>query len=636
MSTRQNNPGPAHGRAELAFRRRSVHGAPPGLERRSLDRHPVDADDILDAVDPINGHVELDYLPTIKSLSSKKAKENLILRKIAQCEVICNFESEFNDVKNKDVKSKALKELTHIFRDPKLISKTVLEAFINMVLKNIERDWAAPEVPNAPQFDFEEDAPVLNKEWPHVEIVYNALATFLVSPCSGLEFAKDAVKKPLINQLLDIFNTQDMRERCQVKQVLHRLYSTFICHRAYVRSCINNLYYRYMYDRSSSRSIGIAELLEISGAIINGFTVPIKPEHVNFLKKVLIPLHATDGIDQYHPQLAYCVLQYIKKDPSYAGTVIKGLVRYWPKCNSNKEVLFLNELEDIMSELEGVEILKLQETIFKILARCIESIHFQVAERALYFFNNEKLYSHIEDHPATIMSMVVPVMQHQREAHWSPSIRGLVEHLLYALNNNNNVSEVMDPLNSNFLKRKRDSDSNTASLRASKWQKIEALARQRAPAKLLHRVVSGIATKSPLPTRRVNVASRRAMSEGRRLETVQDNDSSEDGMQVEAVLTNKSEKAATGAAGPAVSKKGRVSNFRNGTNGHGSPNNASDDHWATWHHEPDGSDDEDMGSPEEANEHDADGAELLSPVEFASPAEPVSKIDQNSSDPMAL
>ena len=39
------------------------------------------------------------------------------------------------------------------------------------------------------------------------------------------------------------------------------------------------------------RHNGMGELLEILGSIINGFAIPLKKEHLQFLEKALLPLH---------------------------------------------------------------------------------------------------------------------------------------------------------------------------------------------------------------------------------------------------------------------------------------------------------------------------------------------------------
>lgn len=56
-------------------------------------------------------------------------------------------------------------------------------------------------------------------------------------------------------------------------------------------------------------------------SIINGFALPLKEEHKTFLLKVLIPLHKTRSLSLYHPQLAYCIIQFLEKDASLTKEV---------------------------------------------------------------------------------------------------------------------------------------------------------------------------------------------------------------------------------------------------------------------------------------------------------------------------
>lgn len=81
------------------------------------------------------------------------------------------------------------------------------------------------------------------------------------------------------------------------------------------------LFFRFIYETEHHN--GIAELLEILGSIINGFAMPLKEEHKAFLLKVLLPLHKVKSLSVYHPQLAYCVVQFLEKDPSLTEPVIK-------------------------------------------------------------------------------------------------------------------------------------------------------------------------------------------------------------------------------------------------------------------------------------------------------------------------
>merc|ERR1712000_703423 len=101
---------------------------------------------------------------------------------------------------------------------------------------------------------------------------------------------------------------------------------------------------------------GIGELLEILGSIINGFAIPLKAEHLQFLEKALIPLHKPRALSVYHPQLSYCISQYVEKDAETVGVIVTGLIRFWPWSCSSKQVLLLNELEEIMELCRGEQL----------------------------------------------------------------------------------------------------------------------------------------------------------------------------------------------------------------------------------------------------------------------------------------
>ena len=51
--------------------------------------------------------------------------------------------------------------------------------------------------------------------------------------------------------------------------------------------------------------------------------------------------------------------------------------------------MFLNELEEILDVIEPTEFQKVMVPMFNQLKKCVTSPHFQVAERALYYWNNE-------------------------------------------------------------------------------------------------------------------------------------------------------------------------------------------------------------------------------------------------------
>jgi serine/threonine-protein phosphatase 2A regulatory subunit B' len=100
-----------------------------------------------------------------------------------------------------------------------------------------------------------------------------------------------------------------------------------------------------------------------------------------------------------------------------------GLLRYWPKVNSTKEVMFLNEVEDIFEVMDPAEFAKVQEPLFTQLARSVASPHFQVAERALYFWNNEYFCNLVSDNVEVILPIMFAPLYENSKGHWNRCVK---------------------------------------------------------------------------------------------------------------------------------------------------------------------------------------------------------------------
>lgn len=56
------------------------------------------------------------------------------------------------------------------------------------------------------------------------------------------------------------------------------------------------------------------------------FALPFKEEHKVFLVRALLPLHEPNGVSVYHQQLSYCIIGSVEKDFKLADIVIRGLL----------------------------------------------------------------------------------------------------------------------------------------------------------------------------------------------------------------------------------------------------------------------------------------------------------------------
>ncbi len=83
--------------------------------------------------------------------------------------------------------------------------------------------------------------------------------------------------------------------------------------------------------------------------------------------------------------MAYCVVQFLEKDATLTEHVINGLLKFWPKTCSQKEVMYLGEIEEILDVIEPSQFVKVQDSLFRQISRCVSSPHFQVCPPLMSF-----------------------------------------------------------------------------------------------------------------------------------------------------------------------------------------------------------------------------------------------------------
>ena len=106
--------------------------------------------------------------------------------------------------------------------------------------------------------------------------------------------------------------------------------------------------------------------------------------------------------------------------------------------------MFLNEVEDIFEVMDPGEFAKVQEPLLNQLAKSVASPHFQVspvgmicartgtessrkvAERALYFWNNEYFCNLVSDNVETILPIMFAPLYENSKGHWNRYLHPLL------------------------------------------------------------------------------------------------------------------------------------------------------------------------------------------------------------------
>ncbi|KAK2982121.1 hypothetical protein RJ640_026083 [Escallonia rubra] len=412
-------------------------------------------------------------LPSFRDVSSAE-KHSLFIRKLNMCCVLFDFSDPSKNLKEKDVKRQTLLELVdYISSVTSKFNEVTMQEITKMIAANLFRalpssnhDNKLPDV-----YDPEDDEPTMEPSWPHLQIVYEFLLRFVASTETDAKLAKRYIDHSFVLRLLDLFDSEDQREREYLKTILHRVYGKFMVHRPFIRKAINNIFYGFVFE--TQRHNGIAELLEILGSIINGFALPLKEEHKLFLVRALIPLHKPKCVSMYHQQLSYCITQFVEKDFKLADTVIRGLLKYWPITNSSKEVMFLGELEEVLEATQAAEFQRCMVPLFRQIARCLYSSHFQVAERTLFLWNNDHIRNLITQNRKVILPIIFPALEKNTRSHWNQAVQSLTLNVRKIFSDADQA--LFDECLATFLE-DENKEKETWEKRESTWKRLEEVA----------------------------------------------------------------------------------------------------------------------------------------------------------------
>ncbi|KAK6246497.1 hypothetical protein SCA6_009587 [Theobroma cacao] len=412
--------------------------------------------------------------PTNGRQSSFGTEYEEILSAISDCNFIFTFTDPLESPSQQELKRLKLIQVLYLIKSSKKpLHERLLSPLMSMVSANLFRPLPPPSntsiISDLP--DDEELLSTFAPIWPHLQIVYDILLRLVLSV--DPKTLRDYIDRHFILNLLFLFQSEDPRERESLKNVFHRIYSRFTFYRSLMRKAMNDVFLHYVFE--TERHCGIGELLEICGSIINGFAVPLKEEHKLFLMRVLLPLHKTKGLQVYHRQLAYCVSQFVQKEPALGGVVVRGILRYWPVTNCQKEVLLIGELEELVENIDPDQYRKLALPICTQITRCLSSCNSQVAERALYVWNNEQFVKMASTAMEDVFPVVVEGMEKNLKLHWSKSVKQLTENVKAML------EEMAPTLYHRCLQETEHRESEACQeemKRKQKWDRIEMAAKQ--------------------------------------------------------------------------------------------------------------------------------------------------------------
>lgn len=325
--------------------------------------------------------------------------------KLHQCSMPLDQIVNLNPSTGAEVRRSSLEELVEVLEGSQqsvFLTDKNLPDILRLVKANLFRDL--PDCPRVIPFEEYDPEDVINTEWDSLNNVYKIIFRVL---CHRFEDPEQLAKlwdvkamKKLVALLLD--NVLDARERRFAKIVLHRTYAKIRAIRDPLRQIIGNAFANFAYEPECmplKGPAGIAELLEIYSSLVQGFKFPVKPGHINFAKRYLLPLVKVPMLyfSWFKISLLECFKHLVHKQPTLTDDILTYFFRYWPWLSHKKQLAMLIFVEAILDTtwLQTDVIKVVAPKLLKFLQRLMSTQNYTVIEASFSLWENDHLVTSI-------------------------------------------------------------------------------------------------------------------------------------------------------------------------------------------------------------------------------------------------
>eukprot|EP01083_Nonionella_stella_P094745 265916_1 len=399
----------------------------------------------------LNEHTLLDRMGDVDDM------KQILKRKLKLCQHRFVFtEQSLNDLKYNQaiqIKTQYLTQIIQCF-SIHLYAENDIKECLGTIAINIFRPL--------PSLNSVHDESFTTGVWTHLRLVYELFLRLLTSSQIQSKTLKKCFDKPFIQNIINLFASEYAPEREYLKTILYRMYARVMPWRTNIRRCMANYFCRASsneygtvrrYEQDLHGPIpsdsdrfgcvecdtmnGISELLQIYGAVVNGFNIPLHEEHQQYLVNVIMSLFKCTNIELFHHDLTCCCCKFVQKHPSLGRAILLELLRYWPKQSASKEILFIGAVEEVMNRMvsHAYDWFKWEENkevcllVIDRLIECNESLHFEVAERSLVIWI-ESTFQELLNHDKELLWTKLVCALLKIKHHWNKEVRDMSTELL--------------------------------------------------------------------------------------------------------------------------------------------------------------------------------------------------------------
>jgi len=412
-------------------------------------------------------------LAKLKDTDPSKQGE-LFIQKLKECRRLHNFKDPEAELPDKEGKRQTLVELLE-WVNPKSSStlwheEAILTEIVETVGCNLYRTLTKRQRIPTDMLDVDEEEPPFDPAWPHLEPIYEMLQRVVSTKDIDPSLMGRVLSASFTERLVELFDAEDPRERECVKSICSRIQARIQPLRSPLRRAIQHSL--VMGTSDGAVHMGVGEMLDVLVRFIGAFSIPLKEDHRQVLFKILLPLHKAEWLAVFHEKLLECTKKLCEKEPPLAEQVISFLLRCWPFRMASKQMLFLSEIDDMISITTPQSLKTVYPKLAKRLADCLSCINSDVAEKALLMWKSDKFMRFMVTNCKEHMPDIISALYNNATQHWHHTVHTRTLEVLKLLLDRD--PELFDASSAKHRKSCEEMEKKET-LRTRRWAKLQMM-----------------------------------------------------------------------------------------------------------------------------------------------------------------
>lgn len=259
--------------------------------------------------------------------------------------------------------------------------------------------------------------------WEHVDICHTILQSML---CDSDVFAT-LIDNEFTENLIRQLDTPVQIEKNQVENDLHVIIEHYVGYRNHILHCMLSKVISYL-DSFKAYTASMGPILRLFLNYFMTLKPPLKQNTILLFKTVFYPLYSSEYAGLFETSLQDLSAFFQLQDPGTSVWCLNYLKQHWPRASSQKQMLFLRQLECLMQFLPDV-MEKITEPLVKILSQCIISENVNISMTATTICNSPDFLNLIKPTPDFITNYLIPFTKRAVD-HWNEDQREYAQSLL--------------------------------------------------------------------------------------------------------------------------------------------------------------------------------------------------------------